>query len=181
MTLTVPPDIEEQITALAKASGRNPKVLAAEALRAYVAREERIVAGIRNGIEAAERGEGIPHEHHGGARCHYSQSGRPPQSGSASVTKVIWTPEVSEALRRAISYIAEDNPYAARRVHEAIKKAGNSLMEFPNRGRHGYVKTTRELVVQGTPYIISYKVIGDTVWILDVIHSAQDRPEDALH
>jgi predicted transcriptional regulator len=62
MTLTVPPDIEEQITALAKASGRNPKALAAEALRAYVAREERIIAGIRKGIEAAERGEGIPHD-----------------------------------------------------------------------------------------------------------------------
>ena len=62
MTLTVPPEIEEQITALAKASGRNPMALTAEALRAYVAREERIVAGIREGLAAAERGEFVPHD-----------------------------------------------------------------------------------------------------------------------
>jgi predicted transcriptional regulator len=62
MTLTVPPEIEEQLTALGKATGRNPKALAAEALRAYVAHEERIIAGIRKGIEAAERGEGTPHD-----------------------------------------------------------------------------------------------------------------------
>ena len=33
-----------------------------DAVTAYVAREERIMAGIREGIEAAERGEGTPHD-----------------------------------------------------------------------------------------------------------------------
>ncbi len=62
MTLTVPTDIEKRIAALAKDTGRNPDIMTADALRAYVAREERIVASIRDGIAAADRGELVPHE-----------------------------------------------------------------------------------------------------------------------
>ncbi len=61
MTLTIPPELEQQLTALAKETGRNARVLAAEALRQYLAREERTIARIRLGIAAAERGDGIPH------------------------------------------------------------------------------------------------------------------------
>lgn len=62
MTLTVPPELEQQITALAKDTGRNPRALAAEALREYIARQERILAGIREGQEQARRGEGVAHK-----------------------------------------------------------------------------------------------------------------------
>jgi predicted transcriptional regulator len=59
MTLTVHPELEKKLAAVA--GTRDPQTMLEDALAAYVAREERIVAGIRKGLEQAERGEGIPH------------------------------------------------------------------------------------------------------------------------
>jgi toxin ParE1/3/4 len=43
-------------------------------------------------------------------------------------------------------------------------------------GRQGRVGGTRELVVQGTPYIVVYRV-HDDVEILAVVHGARKWPE----
>lgn len=51
----------------------------------------------------------------------------------------------------------------------ALFTAGESLRTFPNRGRHGRVAGTRELVVVH-PYVISYEVTPDAVLILNIIH-----------
>lgn len=37
---------------------------------------------------------------------------------------------------------------------------------------------TRELVIPGTPYFLPYRVKGDVVQILGVIHEARKWPED---
>jgi predicted transcriptional regulator len=58
MTLTVHHDLETKLAAVA--GQRDPQAMLEDAVDAYVAREERIIAGIRKGIEAAERGEGTP-------------------------------------------------------------------------------------------------------------------------
>jgi plasmid stabilization system protein ParE len=99
------------------------------------------------------------------------------------VTVVVWTPTAETQLVLIGNYIAEDSLLAAEAVVKRIREKGNSLVEFPNRGRPGAVADTRELVITRTPYIISYEyeIIGDTVWILSVFHSAQDDPQEALH
>ena len=62
MHLVVAPELEETIKALARETGRDPQELTDNALRRYVEREAEIVAGIRRGIEAADRGEVVPHD-----------------------------------------------------------------------------------------------------------------------
>lgn len=52
------------------------------------------------------------------------------------------------------------------------------LQRFPESGRLGRVEGTRELVVDRTPYIAAYRIAGDTVRILRVLHGAREWPED---
>jgi len=37
---------------------------------------------------------------------------------------------------------------------------------------------TRELVVSGTPYVLPYRIVGNTVHILRVFHSARRWPDE---
>jgi len=72
-------------------------------------------------------------------------------------------------------YITNYNPSAAERLAADLDAAANSLKIFPLRGRPGLVPTTRKLVVVW-PYVIVYRVDGQTVEILRVWHGAEDRP-----
>jgi toxin ParE1/3/4 len=74
-------------------------------------------------------------------------------------------------------YIAQDNQTAAYAVHEAILRQVGRLAEHPRTGRPGRVEGTRELVVSGTPYIVAYRVAGQDVTILRVLHGAQQWPK----
>ena len=75
--------------------------------------------------------------------------------------KVTFEPAAHEELGRIFSWIANDNPRAAR--------------ELTHMGRPGLVEGTRELLEW--PYIIVYKVHADRdeIVIVSVVHGAQDR------
>lgn len=80
--------------------------------------------------------------------------------------------------REAIfDYIESDNPRAAITVDERIRIRVEALMQFPETGRHGRVEGTRELVITNTPYIAAYRISGDRVRILRVLHGAQQWPD----
>jgi toxin ParE1/3/4 len=74
-------------------------------------------------------------------------------------------------------YIAQHNRRAAYAVQEAIRQQVGRLAEHPRSGRPGRVDGTRELVVSGTPYIVAYRVAGEIVTILRVLHGARQWPE----
>jgi toxin ParE1/3/4 len=54
--------------------------------------------------------------------------------------------------------------------------AASGLIVFPESGRPGRLPGTRELIVGRTPYLVAYRIEGDTVEILRVIHSRQRWP-----
>jgi plasmid stabilization system protein ParE len=45
-------------------------------------------------------------------------------------------------------------------------------------GRPGRVIDTRELVIDRTPYIAAYRITGDKVRILRVLHGARQWPDE---
>ncbi len=90
---------------------------------------------------------------------------------------VIWSPTARAHLRHAETFIAEDNPRAAAKTAERILDAVERLRDFPASGRPGKLPHTRELVVTGTPFILPYRVKGEAVEILGVIHGARKWPE----
>jgi toxin ParE1/3/4 len=75
-------------------------------------------------------------------------------------------------------YIETDSPKAAIAVDKRIQERVESLARFPELGRTGRVEGTRELVIPRTPYIVAYRISGDIVSILRVLHGARRWPED---
>lgn len=78
-----------------------------------------------------------------------------------------------EEVHRSIN---DDSPRAAALMVRRIREAAQMLVEFPALGRPGRVRTTRELVVDGTPYVLPYRVGEAEIVILRVYHGARKWP-----
>jgi addiction module RelE/StbE family toxin len=89
---------------------------------------------------------------------------------------LLWTRRALRRLDEIGAYIAAQNPAAASKVVGRIATAAQRLNEYPNSGRLGRLNNTRELVLAEIPYIIPYRVIGDRVHIITVLHAAQRWP-----
>lgn len=81
-------------------------------------------------------------------------------------------------LEKIVDYIASDNPKAALAIWDEIESQIERLVAYPHSGRLGRVEGTRELVVNRTPFIVGYRVIGGAVLILRVLHGAQQWPDE---
>ena len=91
---------------------------------------------------------------------------------------IVWTEAALADLAALHAYIANDNPAAAdvmlRRIVDLVDR---QLPQMPQSGRPGRVPKTRELVISDSPYFVPYRVAGDTIAILRVIHGARRWPD----
>ena len=88
-----------------------------------------------------------------------------------------WLRRAERDLDQVEAYIAKDNPRAAVEMVLTIVAAVEQLDAFPGMGRVGRVEGTKELVVEGTPYIVPYRKQGNQLEILRVYHTARLWPE----
>lgn len=91
--------------------------------------------------------------------------------------RLIASPQFLRRLEDIRERIASDNPAAATHVIERIRTAIRRLAASPAIGRPGRIAGTRELVITGTRYIVPYRVLGDAVEIITILHSAQRWPD----
>ena len=89
------------------------------------------------------------------------------------MAEVVWTREALTQLDLIRAYIGQYDPAAASRLTGKLLKAGESLQDFPNRGRP-IEDGLRELPTVA-PYVIQYEVDGQSVSILGVWHGSQLR------
>ena len=87
--------------------------------------------------------------------------------------RVRWLRTAVRNLGEEASYIAADDPAAARLVVARVLEAIAQLADQPGLGRPGRVPSTRELVVAGTRYIVPYRVKRNAVEILRVLHTSR--------
>ena len=91
--------------------------------------------------------------------------------------KIVWTPRARARLRQIRAFVAdfraEDKPDAAARLTTRMVAVIEALREHPHLGRAGAEPGSRELVIGGTPYIVSYWLEGDRVTISTIQHGAQ--------
>ncbi len=92
--------------------------------------------------------------------------------------KLVWSALALNDRIGHFNYIAGDSVAAAIKVDDAIEAKAEKLTDFPENGRPGRVSGTRELVITGLPYILIYSIRGDDVFILRVLHGAQQWPDD---
>jgi len=89
--------------------------------------------------------------------------------------QVRWTMAAATDLENIANFLFERTPANAPRLIRQIYGTGLSLTDFPSRGRPGKKEGTRELVLSPLPYIIVYQVRQDTVYVVRILHSAQER------
>jgi len=92
--------------------------------------------------------------------------------------KLTWSAFALSDRDAIFTYIEADNPAAAVLIDERIAAGARRLLDFPASGRLGRIAGTRELAINGTPYIAAYVVAETTVRILRVLHGAQEWPEN---
>ena len=90
--------------------------------------------------------------------------------------KIRWSPEAAADFVGIVKYIHQQNPSAADRVARAIFESATSLESFPDRGRQGRVKGTREPVLPSLPFILVYRVKHRAVEMVRVLHGSQRWP-----
>jgi len=90
---------------------------------------------------------------------------------------LVWTGIAKTQLAELHTYISESNIAAADNQVAIVLHAANSLANFPDLGRPGRRRGTRELVVSGTPYIVAYRNRKSAIEILAVIHGSRRWPK----
>lgn len=96
---------------------------------------------------------------------------------------VYWASTGAADIQAIVDHIASDNPNAALRIFQQIKKAASKLVRFPYRGRivpelkEQGILIYRELI--RSPWRILYRIEGSRVWVLAVIDGRRNV-EDLL-
>lgn len=94
-----------------------------------------------------------------------------------STPAIRWTRRALRRLEQIGEHISNDSPRAAERAVARIINAVATLSEYPEMGRAGRVKGTRELPLADLHYIVAYRTKPSVVEILTIIHTAQKWPE----
>ncbi len=89
--------------------------------------------------------------------------------------RVEWTTRALRTLDGIGDYIAKDNPQRAVSFTHELFRQVDRLARFPHIGRPGERPDVREFMVHRN-YLVSYRVRRDKVEILDIWHSARQRP-----
>lgn len=86
--------------------------------------------------------------------------------------RIVWSEPAIGDLQSIRNYIGQFNPSAAQRMAERLAAAADSLAEYAERGRL-IAYGRRELTIIW-PYLLRYRIDGDTVFILRIRHGAQE-------
>lgn len=91
--------------------------------------------------------------------------------------RVEWLPAAQQDLTTQLAWVADQDPWAAIDMGNAIEAAVTRLCDYPALGRPGRVTGTRELAVVGTPYVVVYRIEATAVVVLRVLHGARRWPQ----
>jgi len=87
-----------------------------------------------------------------------------------------WTKQALEDLESAREYILEENPDLLSSTIEQILSAIEQIKKFPESGRQGRVKQTRELLLTTIPFAIVYRKKKNILEILAFLHQSRKWP-----
>jgi toxin ParE1/3/4 len=91
--------------------------------------------------------------------------------------RIVWTEPALRDLSAALAYMALESPSAAAQQIDYVLAAVATLPRFPESGRPGRRAGARALVVNRTSFIVPYRVRGEVVELLRVLHGRQRWPD----
>lgn len=90
--------------------------------------------------------------------------------------KLVWLRRAMLDREAQLEYVAQDHPRAAIEQGDRIAESIGQLAQCPEMGRPGRRAGTRELVIARTPFIAVYRVKGERIELLRLLHGAQQWP-----
>ena len=91
--------------------------------------------------------------------------------------KIEWIESALDDMESLKQYIERENVRAAKQGADKVVEAVSLFRDTPRMGRDGRLAGTKELVVSGTSYIVMYKIQGNKVRIMRVLHHAMQWPD----
>lgn len=85
-----------------------------------------------------------------------------------------FTHSAQRDLSRLRDFIAKKNPHAAERISLRLRQSIQTLVDQPEVGVNVAELTGVQDLISGH-YIIRYTVLNDTIYILRIWHSKEDR------
>jgi toxin ParE1/3/4 len=94
------------------------------------------------------------------------------------VGRVIWAPSALDDADSIAQFIARDSVDRAALVVTRVMEASHHLVAFPQLGRvipELNDANRREMFVG--PYRLMYRIDGQDIWIVAIVHGARDWPQ----
>jgi addiction module RelE/StbE family toxin len=89
--------------------------------------------------------------------------------------RIRWTPAAAADLESISDYLKDRHPRLRHSTVRKLYERVRSLKQWADRGRPGSEAGTRELLFPPLPYVAVYRVADETVEVLRIYHTAQDR------
>lgn len=89
---------------------------------------------------------------------------------------VKWLRPAQKDMQALVDWYTAQAPEYLPDVAQKIWDSANSLTQFPEKGRIGFVSGSRELLVPRLPYMLVYTIQNNTVYILRLLHQSQNWP-----
>jgi plasmid stabilization system protein ParE len=92
--------------------------------------------------------------------------------------KVRLTATAERDIESLVLYVQLHDEAAAERLRRAIVRAAAGLAAFPLLGRLGRLEGARERPLSRYPYTLVYRIHGEQVFVLRVLHQHQQWPPE---
>ncbi len=89
------------------------------------------------------------------------------------MSAIYWTEDARETRDAALEHTARSSIRAALNQLAEVQKQTTRLLTHPHLGRPGRKKNTRDLSINRTPFVVTYRIIGDNIQILHFRHTAR--------
>ncbi len=90
--------------------------------------------------------------------------------------RIRFTETADRDLQSIRDHIAEEDPESASRITARVLQSISYLENFPRLGRPGLLPDTRELSIPDLPYKTVYRIEGDVILIITIIHTSRLFP-----
>ena len=90
---------------------------------------------------------------------------------------VAWLPRAIANRDAQLGRIAQESAQAAIEQGDRIEQQISQLIAYPEMGRAGRKQGTRELVISRTPFIVIYRIKGERIELIRLLHGAQQWPK----
>ena len=89
--------------------------------------------------------------------------------------RIRWTPAAAADLEHINDYLKEHYPHYRERTLRKLYDTIRALKDMPYYGKPGRVEGTREILFPPMPYVAVYRVREQSIEVLRVYHTAQNR------